>query len=153
MRETDGAPNTLWFPWKLPETQSAGDPLVSFLVSGNMYTGQGQGLSSRGSTRRSFTLHRAPGGDLALASPRGGRGAGPGLAAGLASPPPRAPLGRRLSISRVASSLARSTSIRTRTARMSKAALCSDSGPADATRFFTQQAYAIIAAYHVSFFC
>ena len=25
----NGAPNTLWFPWKLPETQSAGDPLVS----------------------------------------------------------------------------------------------------------------------------
>ena len=31
----NGAPNTLCFPWKFPETQSAGDPLVSFLVSGN----------------------------------------------------------------------------------------------------------------------
>ena len=39
----NGAPNTLWFPWKFPETQSAGDPLVSFLVSGNMDTGQGEG--------------------------------------------------------------------------------------------------------------
>ena len=37
----NGAPNTLCFPWKFPETQSAGDPLVSFLVSGNMDTGQG----------------------------------------------------------------------------------------------------------------
>ena len=36
----NGAPNTLWFPWKFPETKSAGDPLVSFLVSGNMGTGQ-----------------------------------------------------------------------------------------------------------------
>ena len=25
----NGAPNTLWFPWNFPETQSAGDPLVS----------------------------------------------------------------------------------------------------------------------------
>jgi len=72
-------------------------------------------------SRRSFTALR--GGDLALASPRGGRRAGPGLAAGLASPPPRVPLGRRLSISRVASSFARSPSIRTHTARMSKAAV------------------------------
>ena len=31
----NGAPNTLWFPWKLPETQSAGDPLVSLWVAGN----------------------------------------------------------------------------------------------------------------------
>ena len=36
----NGAPNTLWFPWKFPETKSAGDPLVSFLVSGNVYAGQ-----------------------------------------------------------------------------------------------------------------
>ena len=36
----NGAPNTLWFPWKLPETQSAGDPLVSLWVAGNPYTGQ-----------------------------------------------------------------------------------------------------------------
>ena len=36
----NGAPNILWFPWKFPETKSAGDPLVSFLVSGNMGTGQ-----------------------------------------------------------------------------------------------------------------
>ena len=40
----NGAPNTLWFPWKFPETKSAGDPLVSFLVSGNMDTGQKQHL-------------------------------------------------------------------------------------------------------------
>ena len=31
----NGAPNTLWFPWKLQETQSAGDPLVSLWVAGN----------------------------------------------------------------------------------------------------------------------
>ena len=30
----NGAPNTLCFPWKFPETQSAGDPLFSFLFSG-----------------------------------------------------------------------------------------------------------------------
>ena len=36
----NGAPNTLWFPWKLPETQSAGDPLVSLWVAGNPRTGQ-----------------------------------------------------------------------------------------------------------------
>ena len=47
-------------------------------------------------------------------------------------------LGRRLCISRVASSFARSPSIRSRTARISKAELCSDNGPADATRLFTQ---------------
>ena len=41
--------------------------------------------------------------------------------------------------------VARSFSIRSRTARISKAELCSDSGPADATRLFTQQAYAFIA--------
>ena len=35
----NGAPNTLWFPWKLPETQSAGDPLVSLWVAGNPCTG------------------------------------------------------------------------------------------------------------------
>ena len=73
------------------------------------------------------------GGDLALAPPRGGRRPRPGLAAGLASPPPRAPLGRKLSSSRVASSFVRSPSIRSRTARMSKVELCSDNGPADAT--------------------
>ena len=38
----NGAPNTLWLPWKFPETKSAGDPLVSFLVSGNMGAGQGR---------------------------------------------------------------------------------------------------------------
>ena len=32
----NGAPNTLWFPWKLPETQSAGDPMVSLWVAGNL---------------------------------------------------------------------------------------------------------------------
>ena len=59
----------------------------------------------------------------------------------------RATLGRRLSISRVASSFgfARSPSIRSRTARISKAELCSDNGPADATRLFTTHAYASIA--------
>ena len=36
----NGAPNTLWFPWKLPETQSAGDPLVSLWVAGNPRKGQ-----------------------------------------------------------------------------------------------------------------
>ena len=36
----NGAPNTLCFPWKFPETQSAGDPLFSFLFSGKPYTGQ-----------------------------------------------------------------------------------------------------------------
>ena len=30
----NGAPNTLCFPWKFPETQSAGDPLFSFLFAG-----------------------------------------------------------------------------------------------------------------------
>ena len=53
----NGAPNTLWFPWKLPETQSAGDPLVSLWVAGNSRTGQdrvpGIPLSYRtGCTRR-----------------------------------------------------------------------------------------------------
>ena len=36
----NGAPKTLWFPWKFPETQSAGDPLVSLWVAGNSRTGQ-----------------------------------------------------------------------------------------------------------------
>ena len=36
----NGAPNTLWFPWKLPETQSAGDPLFSFLFSGKLCSAQ-----------------------------------------------------------------------------------------------------------------
>ena len=36
----NGAPNTLCFPWKFPETQSAGDPRFSFLFSGKPYTGQ-----------------------------------------------------------------------------------------------------------------
>ena len=36
----NGAPNTLCFPWKFPETQSAGDPLFSFLFSGKVYAGQ-----------------------------------------------------------------------------------------------------------------
>ena len=30
---------TPWFPWKLPETQSAGDPLVSLWVAGNSRAG------------------------------------------------------------------------------------------------------------------
>ena len=34
------APNTLCFPWTFPETQSAGDPLFSFLFSGKVCTGQ-----------------------------------------------------------------------------------------------------------------
>ena len=46
---------------------------------------------------------------------------------------------------RSAAPLTRSLSIRSRTDRISKAELCSDSGPADATRLFTQQAYAFIA--------
>ena len=33
----NGAPNTLCFPWKFPETQSAGDPLFSFLFAGKVY--------------------------------------------------------------------------------------------------------------------
>ncbi|EOD24758.1 hypothetical protein EMIHUDRAFT_238357 [Emiliania huxleyi CCMP1516] len=36
----NGAPNTLCFPWKFPETQSAGDPLFSFLFSGKPATSQ-----------------------------------------------------------------------------------------------------------------
>ena len=32
-------PCALWFPWKLPETQSAGDPLVSLWVAGNSRAG------------------------------------------------------------------------------------------------------------------
>ena len=32
-------PSSLWFPWKLPETQSAGDPLVSLWVAGNSRAG------------------------------------------------------------------------------------------------------------------
>ena len=36
----NGAPNTLCFPWKFPATQSAGDPLFSFLFSGKPRTGQ-----------------------------------------------------------------------------------------------------------------
>ena len=36
----NGAPNTLCFPWKFPETQSAGDPLFSFLFAGKVYAGQ-----------------------------------------------------------------------------------------------------------------
>ena len=45
----NGAPNTLCFPWKFPETQSAGDPLFSFLFSGKPDTGQipGGGLRER----------------------------------------------------------------------------------------------------------
>ena len=30
----NGAPNTLWFPWKFPETKSAGDPLRSRFLFG-----------------------------------------------------------------------------------------------------------------------
>ena len=36
----NGAPNTLCFPWKFPETQSAGNPLFSFLFAGKPRTGQ-----------------------------------------------------------------------------------------------------------------
>ena len=49
----NGAPNTLWFPWKLPETQSAGDPLVSLWVAGNPRTGQ-----SPPTPRSSVTTHK-----------------------------------------------------------------------------------------------
>ena len=55
----NGAPNTLWFPWKFPETKSAGDPLVSFLVSGNMYTGQRGGRSCAETTREAGEAARA----------------------------------------------------------------------------------------------
>ena len=36
----NGAPNTLCFPWKFPETQSAGAPLFSFLFAGKACAGQ-----------------------------------------------------------------------------------------------------------------
>ena len=36
----NGAPNTLCFPWKFPETQSAVDPLFSFLFAGKACAGQ-----------------------------------------------------------------------------------------------------------------
>ena len=36
----NGAPNTLCFPWKFPETQRAGARLFSFLFAGKVYTGQ-----------------------------------------------------------------------------------------------------------------
>jgi len=93
-------------------------------------------------------VYHPPGGGPSPCFPRGGRGAGPGLAAGPASPPLRATLGRRLCISRVASSFTRSLSIRSRTARISKAELCSDHGPADATDspLHTAGVYAFIAS-------
>ena len=52
----NGAPNTLWFPWKLPETQSAGDPLVSLWVAGNPRKGQlaACGEASDAARRRSL---------------------------------------------------------------------------------------------------
>ena len=61
----NGAPNTLWFPWKFPETKSAGNPLVSFLVSGNMDTGQRTGDLSRigyalGGTRAGWASYLVP---------------------------------------------------------------------------------------------
>ena len=59
----NGAPNTLCFPWKFPETQSAGDPLFSFLFAGKVYTGQG----SASGKRMLFAAHaRAPGRGLVL---------------------------------------------------------------------------------------
>ena len=42
----NGAPNTLCFPWKFPATQSAGDPLFSFLFSGKPRTGQSPAVVS-----------------------------------------------------------------------------------------------------------
>ena len=36
----NGAPYTLCFPWKFPETQSAGDPLFSFLFAGKLFAGK-----------------------------------------------------------------------------------------------------------------
>ena len=88
-------------------------------------------------------VYHPPGGGPSPCFPRGGRGAGPGLAAGPASPPLRATLGRRLCISRVASSFTRSLSIRSRTARISKAPSCvrTTGPPTPQTRLFTQQAY------------
>ena len=48
----NGAPNTLCFPWKFPETQSAGDPLFSFLFAGKLC------LAQSGPSRRVFpSLH------------------------------------------------------------------------------------------------
>ena len=44
----NGAPNTLCFPWKFPETQSAGDPLFSFLFAGKAYAGQGAHRDTEG---------------------------------------------------------------------------------------------------------
>ena len=43
----NGAPNTLCFPWKFPETQSAGDPLFSFLFSGKLCSAQAEAVSSK----------------------------------------------------------------------------------------------------------
>ena len=54
----NGAPNTLWFPWKLPETQSAGDPLVSLWVAGNPRKGQNTDTHRRTHTLLFLTLIR-----------------------------------------------------------------------------------------------
>ena len=58
----NGAPNTLCFPWKFPETQSAGDPLFSFLFSGKPYTGQllarRRGLAGHVEGETQAALHR-----------------------------------------------------------------------------------------------
>ena len=47
----NGAPNTLCFPWKFPETQSAGDPLFSFLFAGKSLFSPRRNPASTGTKR------------------------------------------------------------------------------------------------------
>ena len=56
----NGAPNTLCFPWKFPETQSAGDPLFSFLFSGKPCSAQHTSLSGPRTSRTPAAPARAP---------------------------------------------------------------------------------------------
>ena len=53
----NGAPNTLCFPWKFPETQSAGDPLFSFLFAGKACAGQPARHSRSGLGAGALTQH------------------------------------------------------------------------------------------------
>ena len=55
----NGAPNTLCFPWKFPETQSAGDPLFSFLFSGKLCSAQGSCREEGGVSRKAREAARA----------------------------------------------------------------------------------------------
>ena len=52
LRETRELPEWstkhLWFPWKFPETKSAGDPLLSFLVSGKQLQAKARQDRGRG---------------------------------------------------------------------------------------------------------